>query len=111
MPKTRGTSFFITSSNPGDGADLGGLDGADAFCENLAMAADLPERTWRAYLSTTGEGGVNARDRIGPGPWYNTEGTLSARDVDHLHSNGPNLTKATILTETGTPVNGRGRHS
>ena len=102
------TSFFITSSNPGDGADLGGLDGADAYCETLAEAAGLPDRMWRAYLSTTGAGGVNARDRIGDGPWHNFEGTLIARDIEHLHSNGPNLTKATILTENGNQVNGRG---
>lgn len=101
-------SFFITSSNPGDGADLGGIDGADAYCETLAEAAGLPDRTWRAYLSTTGAGGVNARDRIGDGPWHNFEGTLIARDIEHLHSNGPNLTKATILTEYGEQVNGRG---
>ena len=101
-------SFFITSSNPGDGADLGGLEGADAYCETLAEAAGLPDRTWRAYLSTTGAGGVNARDRIGDGPWHNFEGTLIARDIEHLHSNGPNLTKATILTEFGEQVNGRG---
>ena len=102
------TGFFITSSNPGSGADLGGLDGADQYCEYLAEEAGLPDRTWRAYLSTTGEGGVNARDRIGEGPWYNYAGTLVARDVEHLHSNGPNLTKATILTEMGDEVNGRG---
>ncbi|WP_423927311.1 hypothetical protein [Candidatus Palauibacter sp.] len=101
-------SFFITSSNSGDGADLGGLDGADAYCETLAEAAGLPDRMWRAYLSTTGAGGVNARDRIGDGPWYNHAGTLIARGVEHLHSNGPNLTKATILTENGDQVNGRG---
>lgn len=101
-------SFFITSANPGDGADLGGLEGADAFCEYLAEEAGLPDRTWRAYLSTTGAGGVNARDRIGDGPWYNHAGTMVARDVEHLHSNGPNLTKGTILTENGDEVNGRG---
>ena len=100
--------FFITSSNPGSGADLGGLEGADAYCQSLAAAAGLPDRDWRAYLSTTGPGGVNARDRIGTGPWHNVGGTLIARDVDHLHSNGPNLTKATILTEQATEVNGRG---
>ncbi|MYA32069.1 MAG: hypothetical protein F4164_07340 [Gemmatimonadales bacterium] len=101
-------SFFITSSNPGDGADLGGIEGADAYCETLAAAAGLPDRMWRAYLSTTGAGGVNARDRIGDGPWFNHAGTMIARDVEHLHSNGPNLTKTTILTENGNEVNGRG---
>ena len=101
-------SFFITSSNSGDGADLGGIEGADTYCETLAEAAGLPDRMWRAYLSTTGSGGVDARDRIGDGPWYNHAGTMIARDVTHLHSNGPNLTKATILTENGGEVNGRG---
>ena len=102
------TSFFITSSNPGAGADLGGLEGADAYCETLAEAAGLPDRMWRAYLSTTGDEAVNARDRIGSGPWHNFEGTMVARDLEHLHSNGVNLTKATILTEHGDEVNGRG---
>ena len=101
-------SFFITSANPGSGADLGGLAGADAYCETLAEAAGGGDLTWQAYLSTTGPGSTNARDRIGNGPWYNFEGTLVARDVDQLHSNGPNLTKATILTEKGEQVNGRG---
>ncbi|MCG8467769.1 MAG: hypothetical protein MJB57_06100 [Gemmatimonadetes bacterium] len=101
-------TFFITSSNPGNGADLGGLEGADAFCQTLAEAAGAGDLTWHAYLSTTGSGGVNARDRIGDGPWYNHAGTLVARDVEHLHSNGPNMTKGTILTETGEQVNGRG---
>jgi len=101
-------SFFITSANPGSGADLGGLAGADTYCETLADAAGVGDLTWRAYLSTTGPGRVNARDRIGNGPWHNFEGTLVARDVEHLHSNGPNLTKGTILTEKGDEVNGRG---
>jgi len=101
-------SFFVTSSNPGDGADLGGLAGADAYCETLASEAGVGELTWHAYLSTTGPGGENARDRIGDGPWYNHAGTMIARDVEHLHSNGPNLTKGTILTEQGEELNGRG---
>jgi len=101
-------SFFVTSANPGDGADLGGLEGADAYCETLAEAVGAGELTWHAYLSTTGPGGVDARERIGDGPWYNHAGTMIARDVEHLHSNGPNLTKATILTETGVELNGRG---
>ncbi len=101
-------SFFVVSSNPGDGADLGGLAGADAYCETLAAAAGAGGLTWHAYLSTTGAGGVNARDRIGSGPWFNFEGTLIANNVDHLHSNGPNLTKGTILTEKGDQLNGRG---
>lgn len=101
-------SFFVTSANPGDGADLGGLEGADAYCETLAAAAGVGHFTWHAYLSTTGSGGVNARDRIGEGPWHNYAGTPIARDLDHLHSNGVNLTKATILTDMGDELNGRG---
>jgi hypothetical protein len=101
-------SFFVTSSNPGDGADLGGLEGADAYCETLASEVGAGELTWHAYLSTTGEGGENARDRIGEGPWYNYEGTLIASDVEELHSDEANLTKETILTEQGDVLNGRG---
>lgn len=101
-------TFFVTSSNPGEGADLGGLEGADNYCQTLAEATGAGDLTWHAYLSTTGDGGVDARDRIGEGPWHNQAGTLIARDVDHLHSNGPNLTKATILTENGDVLNGRG---
>jgi len=101
-------TFFVTSANPGNGADLGGLEGADDYCQTLAADVGAGNLTWHAYLSTTGEGGVDARDRIGDGPWYNQAGTLIARDVEHLHSNGPNLTKATILTERGDVLNGRG---
>lgn len=104
-------SFFITSAGPGDGADLGGLDGADQHCRDLAYAVGFGDLTWRAYLSTIsmgGEAAVNARDRIGDGPWYNHDGVLIARDVDELHSDGANLTKETILTEGGDVVNGRG---
>ena len=101
-------TFFVTSANPGSGADLGGLAGADNYCQVLAEAAGAGDLTWHAYLSTTGPGGVDARDRIGDGPWHNQAGTPIATDVDHLHSNGPNLTKATILTEKGDELNGRG---
>jgi len=103
-------SFFATSANPGKGADLGGLEGADKYCQSLATAAGAGKRTWRAYLSTTGNGGgkvVNARDRIGKGPWYNAKGELIAKNVDDLHTS-PNMTKQTILTEKGSVVNGRG---
>jgi hypothetical protein len=104
------TSFFITSAGPGNGADLGGLTGADAHCQALAEAAGLGERVWRAYLSASASEGspaVNARDRIGAGPWHNHAGVEVARDVAHLHGeNG--LTKETVLTERGEPVNGRG---
>jgi len=103
-------SFFATSANPGKGADLGGLAGADQYCQSLAAAVGAGKHTWRAYLSTTAAGGgkrVDARDRIGKGPWYNAKGVLIAKNVDDLHTN-PNLSKQTILTEKGTMVNGRG---
>jgi hypothetical protein len=104
-------SFFITSAGPGDGANLGGLSGADQHCEDLAYAVGFGNLTWRAYLSTVsmgGEAAVNARDRIGDGPWYNYAGELIASDVAELHSEDANLTKESILTEKGDMVNGRG---
>jgi hypothetical protein len=101
-------SFFLTSTGPGNGADLGGLEGADAHCTSLAEAAGITGRTWRAYLSTAGERRVHARDRIGDGPWFNFEGVQVARDVTDLHSDDNNLTKATVLDEWGHVVNGRG---
>src|SRR5690606_34529180 len=97
-------SFFITSEGPGNGADLGGLEGADAHCEQLAEAVGAGDKTWRAYLSTTAEGGeaaVNARDRIGDGPWYNAEGVMVAENVDDLHSEDNNLGKEQSLSEKG----------
>ncbi len=100
-------TFFITSAGPGSGADLGGIEGADRHCQALAEAAGAGDRTWRAYLSTTGAGGVNARDRIGAGPWRNFNGVTVAEDLDQLHGDN-NLTKETILTENGDMVNGRG---
>lgn len=99
-------SFFVTSVNPGKGADLGGLAGADKHCQTLAAAAGAGNRTWRAYLSTNANNGgkvVHARDRIGKGPWYNAKGVLIAKNVEELHTNG-NLTKDTILTEKGNVV-------
>ncbi len=101
--------FFITSISPGNGADLGGLAGADTYCEQLAAAAGSSGRTWRAYLSTEEDGkrGVSARDRIGSGPWYNARGELIAVDIDQLHLN-PNIIKRTALDENGNPVKGRG---
>jgi hypothetical protein len=100
-------SFFVTSTNPGRGADLGGLAGADRHCQALASAVGAGNKTWRAYLSTTGPGAVNARDRIGRGPWQNAKGVVVARNVDELH--GANqLTKQTALTERGDVVMGRG---
>ena len=104
-------TFFITSAGPGDGANLGGLEGADAHCETLAAAQGAGGRGWMAYLSTISDDGsaaVNARDRIGSGPWHNHGGVLIADNVDELHSDAANLTKETILTEMGDMVNGRG---
>jgi len=105
-----GMTFFITSAGSGKGADLGGLAGADRLCQSLAAAAGEGNRTWRAYLSTTAAGGspaVNARDRIGKGPWRNAKGVVVARDVNELHGKN-NLTKQTALNEKGAMVNGRG---
>ncbi len=109
-PMSGAMSFFVTSANPGDGADLGGLEGADAWCRTLAEEAGAGDLTWHAYLSTTGGASetVDARDRIGDGPWFNYEGVLVARDVAELHSEQNNLTKETILTEKGAILNGRG---
>jgi len=98
-------SFFITSENPGQGANFGGLAGADAHCSALAEAAGATGRTWRAYLSTSTE---NARDRIGSGPWHNAAGELIANSVDHLHGPENPINKQTGLDETGNEVNGRG---
>ena len=103
-------SFFITSVGPGNGADLGGLEGADAYCQQLADAAGAGDATWRAYLSTQatdGEPAVNARDRIGAGPWQNAEGVTIAQSLDELHGDN-NLDKQTALDERGAVVNGRG---
>ncbi|HUG25678.1 MAG TPA: hypothetical protein VMN83_24520 [Albitalea sp.] len=105
-----GVSFFVTSVGTGKGADLGGLDGADRHCQSLATAAGAGGKTWRAYLSTQGKDGVptvNARDRIGKGPWHNAKGELIARDVAHLHG-ANNMNKQTALNEKGQPVEGRG---
>jgi len=98
-------TFFITSAGPGDGASLGGLEGADAHCQALAAVAGAGNRTWRAYLST---GAVNARDRIGDGPWHNAKGVLIASDLAALHSDANAISKETGLTERGEMVNGRG---
>jgi hypothetical protein len=98
-------SFFITSVNPGNGADLGGLEGADAYCATLAEAAGVAGRTWAAYLSTTAE---NARDRIGSGPWVNANGVEVAADVEVLHGDANGLSKENSVDETGAVINGRG---
>ena len=102
-----GMSFFVSSAGSGRGADLGGLDGADRICRTLAEAAGAGGRTWRAYLSTQGPGAVNARDRIGSGPWVNAKGIVIAMNPGELHG-ANNLTKQTALTEKGEVVNGRG---
>ena len=95
--------FFITSVNIGQGANLGGLKGADAHCQSLAAAAGAGDRTWRAYLSTTR---VNARDRIGVGPWYNVNGELIAKDLDDLHEGNENITRESSYTEMGGKIPG-----
>ena len=107
-----GMSFFVSSVGTGKGADLGGLDGADRHCQTLAAAAGAGNKTWRAYLSTQAPalgdpGYVNARDRIGSGPWRNAKGVVIARNVAELHSERSKLTKETALDEQGRMVNGR----
>jgi hypothetical protein len=98
-------SFFITSQNPGQGADLGGIAGADAHCTALANAAGVKGKVWAAYLSTHTQ---NARDRIGTGPWYNAKGVMIASTIENLHSAQNNIGKQTALNEKGEIVNGRG---
>ncbi len=97
-------SFFVTSTGLGDGANLGGLEGADAHCQSLAEAAGAGDRDWAAYLSTQGEDAVDARDRIGSGPWYNAEGVMIAEDVEALHEDDVNINHETALTENGEMV-------
>lgn len=104
-------SFFITSVNPGQGANFGGLAGADRHCQSLATAVGAGQRSWRAYLSTTAAGGgtvVHARDRIGSGPWFNAKGVQVAANMAELHGSSNRLGKQVSLTEKGTVVNGRG---
>jgi hypothetical protein len=103
-----GMTFFVTSVGSSKGADLGGLTGADAHCGQLAQAAGSTGKTWHAYLSTQGTGFVNARDRIGKGPWQNAKGVVVAKSVEDLHSANNNLTKQTSLSEKGEVINGRG---
>jgi hypothetical protein len=117
-PPAAPMTFFVTSAGSGDGANLGGLAGADAICQKLAAASGSPGaggRMWRAYLSTQGPNAVNARDRIGAGPWANVKGQVVAKDVAHLHGDtldlaqlGSNLTRQTVLTEKGEPIPGAG---
>lgn len=101
-------SFFITSSGSGDGANLGGLSGADMICQTRATAVGQGGKYWKAYLSTIGDSGVNAKDRIGAGPWHNAAGVMVAMNVDDLHSDNNKLSKENSLTEGGMMVNGRG---
>jgi hypothetical protein len=104
-------SFFVTSANPGQGADFGGLAGADAYCQKLATSAGSSAKNWRAYLSSTASGAapaVNARDRIGRGPWKNAKGVVVATSVDDLHGPNNKLSKENSLTEKGEVVSGRG---
>ena len=107
MAQDADMSFFLTGKGPGEGANLGGLEGADAHCSMLAGAAGTGGKTWRAYLSTSGSTGVNARNRIGSGPWYNANGVEVASSVRNLLGDN-NLTKETQLNEKGEIVNGRG---
>ena len=110
--QTAETGFFVTSNGIGNGSNLGGLAGADNHCQTLAQAAGFgAPKTWRAYLSTQAADGnpaVNARDRIGKGPWKNVKGVVVAKDVADLHSADNNLTKQTALSEKGEVINGAG---
>jgi hypothetical protein len=111
VPQSPNMTFFVTSVGSGKGADLGGLAGADAHCQQLAAAVGAGGKTWRAYLSTSANaqgGPVNARDRIGKGPWQNSKGTVVAKDVDDLHGAGSNLNKETAITERGQMIAGFG---
>lgn len=101
------TSFFVTSSGLGKGGELGGLEGADRHCQALGQAAGS-SKTWRAYLSTQGTGAINAKDRIGSGPWFNAKGVQVAANVADLHSDNNKINKETALDEKGAPVKGRG---
>jgi hypothetical protein len=100
-------TFFLTSAGPGKGGDLGGIEGADRHCQSLAQAAGAGSKTWHAYLSTQGANAVNARDRIGRGPWQNAKGETIATNVDDLHSANNKINKQTALSEKGEPINGR----
>ncbi len=101
-------SFFLVSKGPGNGANLGGLVGADAHCQMLAESAGAGGKTWRAYLSTSSDDAVNARDRIGTGPWTSANGVQVAKDVADLHSDANKLGKENSISESGEPINGRG---
>ena len=108
MAQENGMSFFMTSTGSGDGANLGGIAGADTHCQALASAAGAGDKSWAAYLSTSGDGGENARDRIGSGPWYNANGVMIASNVDDLHSDNVQTSKVNSVSENGDVINGRG---
>ena len=101
-------TFFVASAGSGEGADLGGLDGADALCQSLAAEVGAGDRTWRAYLSTQGPNAVNARDRIGTGPWHNAQGALIGNNVEELHGMGHRFTVMTVIDERGRRIPGSG---
>src|SRR6266581_328028 len=110
-PQSPDMTFFVTSAGPGKGADLGGLEGADRLCQTLAQGAGAGSKTWHAYLSTQAAGGapaVNARDRIGKGPWQNFKNEVVAQNVDDLHGDNNKLGMQMSLTERGTVVAGVG---
>jgi hypothetical protein len=108
QPPTGPMSFFLTSRGSGNGGNLGGLEGADRICQDLAQAAGHGNRTWRAYLSTQGQNAVHARDRIGPGPWFNVRGARIAQNVDELHSSANRMAVFTALDERGNQIPGSG---
>lgn len=107
-PQSPNMTFFVTSAGPGKGGDLGGLAGADAHCQRLAQGAGAGSKTWHAYLSTSGANAVNARDRIGNGPWVNFKGEQVAANADELHGANTKMSAAIALTERGTTVAGVG---
>ena len=106
QPPSGPMSFFVTSQGSGNGGDLGGLAGADEICQNLAEGADQGHLTWRAYLSTQGDNAVNARDRIGPGPWFNFNGYRVGADLENLHNLGHRVSAETALDERGRVIPG-----
>src|SRR5262245_44419491 len=108
QPPTGPMSFFVTSRGSGNGGNLGGLEGADRLCQTLAQEAGHGARTWRAYLSTQGQNAINARDRIGPGPWFNVRGAQIAANVEQLHNSGNRMAVFTNLDERGNQIPGSG---
>ena len=107
-PTSPPMTFFLTSEGSGKGAALGGVAGADAHCQKLAAAAKAGNRTWRAYLSTQGPNAVNARDRIGAGPWHNARGALVGQNVEEIHGMGHRFTSLTVLDQQGRMIPGGG---